>query len=226
MTVRSGRGERAHLRIAALALIAPLFAAGCATPRTHFVWFTNTAPARPKPVAERHVAEEQQPRCICNPVPVPTPRPMQQAPKPIRNGVEQASVSGHALFSWPVRGRILEDFGAGSGGTRNDGINIAVSEGEPIRAAGDGLVTYSGDGLKNYGNLVLIKHDNGYATVYAHAQSLIVSKGDRVARGQVIGYGGQTGEVTSPQLHFEIRRDARTPIDPRSVLGPLQVASR
>ena len=226
MTVRRERGERSRCRIAALILIAPFFAAGCATPHTHFTWFTNDAPVRP--VVVHHVAA-QQPHCVCDTVPVPKPRPVQDIRPPVHHDVEQASLpppSDHALFSWPVHGRVLDNFGAGSGGQRNDGINIAVSEGQPIRAAADGLVTYSGDGLKNYGNLVLIKHDNGYATVYAHAERFIVEKGDRVARGQVIGYGGQTGEVTSPQLHFEIRRNARTPIDPRSVLGPLQMASR
>lgn len=129
-------------------------------------------------------------------------------------------------FSWPLQGRVVWEYGARAGGERNDGINIAANEGEKIRAAGDGTVTYAGSDLKNYGNLVLIRHDNGYATVYAHAENFIVSKGDHVARGQVIGYVGQTGDVSSPQLHFEIRRGAREPLDPRTVLGPQQVASR
>jgi murein DD-endopeptidase MepM/ murein hydrolase activator NlpD len=79
-------------------------------------------------------------------------------------------------------------------------------------------VTYAGDELKAYGNLVLLKHNGGYTTAYAHAERLVVSKGDFVARGQVIGYSGQTGDVSSPQLHFEIRTNT-TPVNPRSYLS-------
>jgi len=228
MTARRGRGERSRCRLAALALIAPLLAAGCATPHTHFTWeYADDGMAKPRPAAVRHVAAEK-PRCICDSVPVPSPRPTpnadQQAAKPMQH--EDVAQADRRDFAWPVHGRIISDYGTGNGGQRNDGINIAVTEGQPIRSAGDGVVIFSGDGPTNYGNLAVIRHDNGYATVYAHAENFIISKGDRVARGQVIGYGGRTGDVTSPQLHFEVRRNARTPIDPSSLLGPLQVASR
>lgn len=223
MTVRREKGERRW--VAALALIAPLLVAGCATPHTHFTWtFADDAPTRPRPAVVHHVSV-QRPQCNCDNVPVPTARPAQQATT--HHSLEAMNAdNGHATFAWPVRGRILSEFGSGYGGQRNDGINIAASEGQPIRAAADGIVTYTGDGLKNYGNLALVKHDNGYATVYAHAERFVVGKGDHVARGQVIGYAGETGDVSTPQLHFEIRRGARDPVDPRSLLGPLQVASR
>ena len=124
-------------------------------------------------------------------------------------------------FRWPMEGRIIAAFGKADDGQRNDGINIAANLGEPIHAAAGGTVTYAGNELKDYGNLVLIKHDNGYVTAYAHAESITVSRGDRVKRGQVIGYAGKTGDVSTPQLHFEIRQGVK-PVDPR----PLLLASR
>ena len=90
--------------------------------------------------------------------------------------------------------------------------------GTPIRAAASGTVTYAGNELKDYGNLVLIKHAGGYVTAYAHADRLLVRRGDFVAKGQVIGYAGQTGDVSTPQLHFEIRHGT-TPVNPRSCLA-------
>ena len=128
---------------------------------------------------------------------------------------------GTARFVWPVSGRIISPFGASASGERNDGINIAADRGTPIRAAADGVVTYSGNELKGYGNLVLIKHDDDYVTAYAHAERTLVNRGDKVKKGDVIAYTGETGDVTEPQLHFEIRRDTK-PVDPR----PLLVASR
>jgi len=129
--------------------------------------------------------------------------------------------NGFARFAWPISGRIISPFGANTTGERNDGINIAADRGTPIHAAADGVVTYSGNELKGYGNLVLIKHTDGYVTAYAHAERTLVNRGDKVSRGQVIAYSGETGDVTEPQLHFEIRHDTK-PVDPK----PLLVASR
>lgn len=120
-------------------------------------------------------------------------------------------------FAWPLRGRVISEFGAKLSGERNDGINIAATLGAPIHAAANGTVTYAGNGLKGYGNLVLIRHAEGYVTAYAHADTLTVTKGDVVSKGQVIGYAGDTGGATEPQLHFEIRHGA-TPVNPRSLL--------
>jgi murein DD-endopeptidase MepM/ murein hydrolase activator NlpD len=127
-----------------------------------------------------------------------------------------ASAKSAAGFEWPVEGKIIETFGAGESGQRNDGINISADAGTPIHAAAKGTVTYASN-LKGYGNLVLIKHHNGYITAYAHAEKLLVSAGDRVDRGDVIGYAGRSGDVGSPQLHFEIRKGT-TPVDPRPLM--------
>ena len=121
-------------------------------------------------------------------------------------------------FRWPVRGRVIAAFGPKPNGVQNDGINLAVPEGTPIKAAEDGVVAYAGSELKGYGNLVLVRHSNGFVTAYAHASDVLVKRGETVKRGQVIAHAGQTGNVTSPQLHFEIRKGA-TPVDPAQYLS-------
>jgi murein DD-endopeptidase MepM/ murein hydrolase activator NlpD len=135
---------------------------------------------------------------------------------------QTASAEGAArdntAFVWPVNGQVISQFGASARGERNDGINIAASEGTPIHAAAAGTVTYAGDGIKGYGNLVLIQHGGGYITAYAHADSISVSRGDHVSKGQVIGLAGATGDVDRPQLHFEIRKGVQ-PINPRLLLA-------
>jgi LysM repeat protein len=117
------------------------------------------------------------------------------------------------VFHWPVQGRIIASFGSSPNGERNDGIDLAVPEGTPVEAAEDGVVSYAGNGLASNGNLVLIRHSNGYSTIYAHAKELLVKRGDQIKRGQVIAQSGQTGNLSAPQLHFEVRRGA-TPLDP------------
>ena len=121
-------------------------------------------------------------------------------------------------FRWPVRGRVVTGYGAKTNGKSNDGINVAVPEGTPVKAAEDGVVAYSGNELKGYGNLVLIRHSNGYVTAYAHASELMVKRGDTIKRGQIIAKSGQSGEVGSPQLHFEIRKGS-SPVDPLQFLN-------
>lgn len=123
-------------------------------------------------------------------------------------------------FRAPVRGRVIAGFGPKPGGTRNEGVNFAVPAGTSVRAAEDGVVAYSGNELKGYGNLVLVKHSDGYVTAYAHNSELTVKKGDKVRRGQIIAKAGQTGNVQSPQLHFEIRKGS-TPVDPSSYVAGL-----
>jgi murein DD-endopeptidase MepM/ murein hydrolase activator NlpD len=123
-----------------------------------------------------------------------------------------AAVSGLTL-RWPVKGKVISTFGNKPNGLKNEGINIAVPEGTEVRAAGAGVVAYAGNELKGYGNLVLIRHQGGYVTAYAHAKSLKVKRGDQVKRGDVIALAGQTGAVNSPQLHFEVRKGA-TALDP------------
>jgi murein DD-endopeptidase MepM/ murein hydrolase activator NlpD len=121
-------------------------------------------------------------------------------------------------FRWPVRGKVITAYGAKANGKANDGINLAVPEGTPVKAAEDGVVAYSGNELKGYGNLVLVRHANGYVTAYAHASELLVKRGDTIKRGQVIAKSGQSGEVGSPQLHFEIRKGS-SPVDPLQFLN-------
>jgi murein DD-endopeptidase MepM/ murein hydrolase activator NlpD len=121
-------------------------------------------------------------------------------------------------FRWPVRGKVITSYGAKTNGKANDGINLAVPEGTPVKAAEDGVVAYSGNELKGYGNLVLVRHANGYVTAYAHASELLVKRGETIKRGQIIAKSGQSGEVGSPQLHFEIRKGS-TPVDPLQFLN-------
>jgi murein DD-endopeptidase MepM/ murein hydrolase activator NlpD len=121
-------------------------------------------------------------------------------------------------FRWPVRGRVIAAYGAKTSGKQNDGINVAVPEGTPVKAAEDGVVTYAGNELKGFGNLILVKHSNGYVTAYAHASELMVKRGETIKRGQIIGKAGQTGDVSSPQLHFEIRQGSQ-PVDPSKFLN-------
>jgi murein DD-endopeptidase MepM/ murein hydrolase activator NlpD len=129
----------------------------------------------------------------------------------------QADAAGvEPEFRWPARGRIIQGFKAGG----NDGINISVPAGTSVRAAESGVVVYAGDGLKGYGNLVLIKHPNGFVTAYGNNAELEVKRGDQVKRGQVIAKSGDTGNVNSPQLHFELRKGS-TPVDPTNYLAGL-----
>ncbi|MFC7398844.1 peptidoglycan DD-metalloendopeptidase family protein [Chelatococcus sp. GCM10030263] len=120
-------------------------------------------------------------------------------------------------FRWPARGRVIQGFG-GRGG--NEGINIAVPEGTPVKAAEGGTVAYAGNELKGYGNLVLVRHEDGWVTAYANNSEILVKRGEKVKRGQTIAKSGQTGNVSSPQLHFELRKGS-TPVDPMSHLAGL-----
>ncbi|MBI5313799.1 MAG: peptidoglycan DD-metalloendopeptidase family protein [Methylocystis sp.] len=127
-----------------------------------------------------------------------------------------ASDEGRPEFRWPARGRIIQGFTSGG----NDGINIAVPEGTQVKAAEGGVVAYAGSELKGYGNLVLIRHPNGFVSAYAHNGELDVKRGDQVKRGQTIAKSGQSGNVGSPQLHFELRKGS-TPVDPTRYLAGL-----
>ena len=131
---------------------------------------------------------------------------------------------GGGAFLWPVRGRIIEGYGAGPDGTHNDGINIAAPRGAAVEATDGGVVAYTGNELRGYGNLVLIKHPNGFISAYAHCDLILVKTGQKVARGQVIARVGATGNVGEPQLHFELRR-GKKPVDPSDYLAPLPTAA-
>ena len=120
-------------------------------------------------------------------------------------------------FLWPAKGPILSDFGPKQNGLHNDGINIAMPPNGPIIAAGDGIVSYAGNGLRGYGNLLLIRHEGGWVTAYAHNSELLVEKGVTVKRGQLIAKAGRSGGVNQDQLHFEIRQGTKA-VDPKPLL--------
>ena len=134
--------------------------------------------------------------------------------------VARSSAPGNGLFLWPLRGKIVSGYGAKEGGLFNDGINISAARGQTVIAAGDGVVVYAGNEIRGFGNLVLIKHAKGWMTAYAHNDRLLVKRGNHVRRGQPIAKVGNSGSVSSPQLHFEIRHGSR-PVDPVKYLGPL-----
>lgn len=190
------------------------------------------APVAAAPVAATPVAGTLQPVAAA---PAPTTKmataaaPVQSArlaqatsnveEKPAETPAKAAEATGALpTFRWPVRGKVVTTYGAKTNGKSNDGINLAVPEGTPVKAAEDGVVAYSGNELKGYGNLVLVRHSNGYVTAYAHASELLVKRGDTIKRGQVIAKSGQSGEVASPQLHFEIRKGS-SPVDPLQFLN-------
>jgi murein DD-endopeptidase MepM/ murein hydrolase activator NlpD len=123
-----------------------------------------------------------------------------------------------SVFRWPAHGRVIIAFHEKlANGQLNNGINIALPEGTLVRAAEDGEVVYAGSELKSYGNLILISHSNGFATAYANTSDILVKRNDRVRRGQEIAHAGQTGIVSTPQLHFEVRK-GKVPVDPMQYL--------
>lgn len=121
-------------------------------------------------------------------------------------------------FAWPTQGRVLSSYGAKKGGLFNDGVNIGAPKGSPVRVAENGVVVYSGRELKGFGNLVLVKHDGGYVTAYAHLNKSLVKKGAVLSKGETLGTVGSTGGVDTPQLHFEIRKKGKA-INPQNYLG-------
>lgn len=147
-----------------------------------------------------------------------SPRMSEQAIKGEQTPEAEVASAALPTFRWPVRGKVVTGYGVKTNGKYNDGINLRVPLGTPVKAAEDGVVAYAGNELKRYGNLVLIRHSNGYITAYAHASELLVKLGDTIKRGQVIAKSGQSGEVESPQLHFEIRKGS-TPVDPLQFLN-------
>ncbi|MAM93666.1 MAG: peptidase M23 [Parvibaculum sp.] len=158
--------------------------------------------------------------------PVPLARPATSAAAPVRTASNTAArkaplpspPAAAGSLMWPVEGKILSTYGPKANGLHNDGINIAADMGAPVRAAQSGVVAYSGNELKGYGNLLLVRHENGWMTAYAHNSKLLVQRGDTVARGQTIALAGNSGSVVTPQVHFEVRQGAKA-IDPKTVIG-------
>jgi murein DD-endopeptidase MepM/ murein hydrolase activator NlpD len=130
---------------------------------------------------------------------------------------------GRGKFIWPVRGEILSRFGPKGPGQRNDGVNIAAAPGETVRAAAGGVVVYAGNSIPAFGNLVLIKHPGGWATLYGNLGKIKVNNNAAVSQGQEVGVAGLSGAVDRSQVHFEIRyaedpHDKAKPYDPATLL--------
>jgi len=146
---------------------------------------------------------------------------MRAAAAPAPAAIDRASRDRVAVpsFAWPVRGQVTADSAAAKADTPGDGIDIAVPVGTEVRAAADGVVVYAGDGIKGFGNLVLVRHDGGFVSAYAYVDQILVKVDDHVQRGQVIAKSGRADSTSTPLLHFEIRKgDAK--VDPRQYLPP------
>jgi murein DD-endopeptidase MepM/ murein hydrolase activator NlpD len=167
---------------------------------------TATQPA-PMPTASPSV----------KPLTAPSASPPTNQPAAVANIPQPAGRAG-GLFQWPVNGKVISGFGATAGGLHNDGINIAAPRGTPVHAAENGVVVYAGNQLRGFGNLILIRHADGWVTAYAHNDTLLVKKGQQVKRGDVIARVGSTGNVSEPQLHFELRKGTEA-VDPKVMLG-------
>ena len=127
---------------------------------------------------------------------------------------DAAASSGPIVFAWPARGPVLGTFDD----AKNKGVNIGGAAGDPVTAAADGRVVYAGNGLRGYGNLIIIKHDATYLTAYAHNRALMVKEGDAVTKGQKIAEMGNS-DSDRVMLHFEVRRQGK-PVDPLKYLPP------
>lgn len=175
----------------------------------------EVAPLKPLPGTEA-VAVEPAPHDIPGSTPLTPEGGAPAAEEPQKAAVPAVVPSAAKTYQMPVQGRIVRPFAPGKNG--NDGINISAPKGTPVVAANNGVVAHAGNQLRGFGNVVLIKHDNGMMSVYAHMDHVNVKKGDTVKIGQKIGSVGKTGTVREPQLHFEMRKGT-TPVDPNGYLG-------
>jgi murein DD-endopeptidase MepM/ murein hydrolase activator NlpD len=189
---------------------------GSATKTASLAPVTPVAAAPARPPTLQSVKPGEQPAASAR---IATPAVEATADEP-----GPAAAAGMPSFRWPLRGRVTTNFGAKTAGGASDGIDLAVPEGTAVRAADDGVVAYAGNELKGYGNLVLIRHANGFVTAYANASEINVKRNDQVHRGQVIAKSGQTGSAATPQLHFEIRKNS-APVDPVQYLPSDKTAS-
>jgi len=169
------------------------------------------------PTASTSSAAKASPPPVTKASPPPPPRTVKVSRPTVSRAVPKPPAASGKGFRWPIQGRVVSGFGAKGKGFHNDGINIAAPRGTPIQAAEHGVVVYAGNELRGFGNLLLIKHAGGWVTAYAHADKLLVARGDTVRKGQKVATVGTTGNVTSPQLHFEIRKGKRAR-DPRKHL--------
>lgn len=218
---------------------APTVAAATETPSRGPAAPRGTVDVSPLPPPNVATAPSQVPASASASAPTAAPTqpapPLQAAaappPSPVAANPPASAPDGDASarasagrMLWPVRGVIVSEYGPKPGGLQNDGINIAAPRGTAFRAAESGVVIYAGNELRGFGNLLLVRHESGYVTAYAHADELTVQRGDQVRRGQTIGRVGSSGNVASPQLHFEVRRGTRA-VNPIEFLGSQSNAS-
>jgi murein DD-endopeptidase MepM/ murein hydrolase activator NlpD len=184
----------------------------------------NSPSAAAEPMVPPAALHEAEPTPEALPPPISAAPPPQAVPDTPDAGRPAAPpAAGSGMFLWPVRGHILASYGSKPDGTHNDGINIAAPRGTTVQAIDAGVVAYTGNELRGYGNLVLVKHANGWISAYAHCDAILVKRGEKVGRGQVIARVGSTGNVNEPQLHFELRRGQHA-VDPREFMPPLPSA--
>ncbi|WP_417308640.1 peptidoglycan DD-metalloendopeptidase family protein [Devosia sp.] len=191
-----------------LANMAPAKPTGTVVPQTRPT--TQVAAASPQPSTP--VAQPAAP--AAKPAPKPVLEAKTSDPGPLVQPSKEPTLSGADKFRWPISGRVITDFA----NSKATGINIEAPEGAVVRAAENGQVIYAGSGVAGYGNLILIRHPNGFVSAYAHLKDMNVAKGTVVNRGDNIGTAGMTGSVSKPQLHFELRKGA-TPVDPMPLLA-------
>lgn len=159
--------------------------------------------AKPKQTATQKAQQQKITRAVAAQVPKQT---------------YQAPPSATGKKAWPLQGNVISSFGPKEGGLYNDGINIGAPRGTPVRVAQNGVVAYAGNDLSGFGNLVLVRHDNGYVTAYAHLDQIFAERGAVLEKGASLGTVGSTGSVNTPQLHFEIRKNGK-PVNPQNYLG-------
>jgi murein DD-endopeptidase MepM/ murein hydrolase activator NlpD len=185
----------------------------------------RTASVPAKPAVQPPAAPKAAPQAVAKAEPAVAPaKPvaaetasLSEVEKKSDNGSTAPQSTGIGKYRWPVNGAVIAGYGANLNGSRNDGIDISVPEGTPIKAAENGVVIYAGNGLKQLGNTVLVRHDDGKVTVYGHAGAIDVSRGQKVTRGQTLASSGMSGDAQRPQVHFEVRKDA-TPVNPITFL--------
>lgn len=174
---------------------------------------TLTLPSGGKKTFAKELPSQKVPAAL---TPNALPRQRVRVSSSVATPPEALSYQG-SNFIWPIRGKIVGAFGPSGTGLRNDGINIAAPAGTPVQASDAGVVAYAGNGIKGFGNLILLKHNSGWMTAYAHNAETLVQRGDTVRRGQRIARVGATGNVSRPQLHFEIRKGSQA-LDPQKYL--------
>ncbi|MDQ7732134.1 peptidoglycan DD-metalloendopeptidase family protein [Halomonas sp. SpR1] len=190
------------------------------TPQPEVVAAADPEPAQqpaPQPSSEPEQAPEPEPQPVSEPEPKPEPQP-EAAPAKQSASVDRSSrtytPAENIAWQWPADGNVVGEFGQGNSITA--GIDIAGEKGQPVKAAGPGIVVYAGSGVRGYGNLILLKHNDQFLSAYAHNDSLRVSENDVVEAGEVIATMGDS-DAENVRLHFEVRRDGQ-PQDPMDFL--------